>query len=699
MKVYPASAIHNVAVAGHNGVGKTTLVSALLHEAGAAPRFGRVEEGQAPTDFDPEEIERKISIGLGVASLEWKKKKVNLIDAPGYGIFVSEMICALRAADAALIVVDAVSGVEVQTEKAWKLADELGLPRLVVVNRMDRERADGGRVMDQLVRKFGRTCVCVEAPIGKEKGFRGVIDLIAIQGYLTDDAGKTTPSAMPEEFEKDAASLHEALVEMVAEGDDKLMESFFGQGNLTEDQMKPALREAIRTRRIAPVLFTAGGNRETGIEKLLDEIVDLLPTADAFQTVAKGKDGKSQALAVDPAGPPAAYVFKTISDPYSGRLTLFRVVSGSFKSDVTYWNATREQAERFGPVFSPLGKQMQTVPEIPAGDIGGVAKLKETLTGDSLGTKDKPFLFQPFEFPEPAISFAIEPKSKGDEEKISVALHKLIEEDPSLRFSRDADTHEFLLAGAGQLHVEIAVSRMKRKSGVEVILHPPKVPYRETITRPAEAHGRHKKQTGGHGQFADCKIRVRPLPRGADFEFVDDVFGGAIPRNFIPAVEKGIQDARKRGFLAGFPMVDFRVELYDGQYHDVDSSEMAFKIAGSLAYKEAMEKARPTILEPIMRVAIRAPQEYMGDLMGDLTSRRGRPSGMESEGDDSVIKAEVPLAEMISYAPVLRSITQGRGSFHMEMDHYEEVPRPLQEKLISEHAKHRKGEAAEPVEG
>jgi elongation factor G len=699
MKVYPASAIHNVAVAGHNGVGKTTLVSALLHEAGAAPRFGRVEEGQAPTDFDPEEIERKISIGLGVASLEWKKKKVNLIDAPGYGIFVSEMICALRAADAALIVVDAVSGVEVQTEKAWKLADELGLPRLVVVNRMDRERADGGRVMDQLVRKFGRTCVCVEAPIGKEKGFRGVIDLIAMQGYLTDDAGKTAPSAMPEEFEKDAASLHEALVEMVAEGDDKLMETFFGQGNLTEDQMKPALREAIRTRRIAPVLFTAGGNRETGIEKLLDEIVDLLPTADAFQTVAKGKDGKSQALAVDPAGPPAAYVFKTISDPYSGRLTLFRVVSGSFKSDVTYWNATREQAERFGPVFSPLGKQMQTVPEIPAGDIGGVAKLKETLTGDSLGTKDKPFLFQPFEFPEPAISFAIEPKSKGDEEKISVALHKLIEEDPSLRFSRDADTHEFLLAGAGQLHVEIAVSRMKRKSGVEVILHPPKVPYRETITRPAEAHGRHKKQTGGHGQFADCKIRVKPLPRGADFEFVDDVFGGAIPRNFIPAVEKGIQDARKRGFLAGFPMVDFRVELYDGQYHDVDSSEMAFKIAGSLAYKEAMEKARPTILEPIMRVAIRAPQEYMGDLMGDLTSRRGRPSGMESEGDDSVIKAEVPLAEMISYAPVLRSITQGRGSFHMEMDHYEEVPRPLQEKLISEHAKHRKGEAAEPVEG
>jgi elongation factor G len=335
------------------------------------------------------------------------------------------------------------------------------------------------------------------------------------------------------------------------------------------------------------------------------------------------------------------------------------------------------------------------VPEIPAGDIGGVAKLKETLTGDSLSAKDKPFLFSPIDFAEPAISFAIEPKAKGDEDKISSAIHKLVEEDPSLRFSRDADTHQFLLSGAGQLHVEIAVARMKRKSGVEVILHPPKVPYRETITRSAEGHGRHKKQTGGHGQFADCKIRIKPLTRGADFEFEDDTFGGSIPRGFIPAIEKGIQDVRRRGYLAGFPMVDFRVEVYDGQYHDVDSSEMAFKIAGSLAYKDAMEKARPTILEPIMKVAIQAPQEYMGDLMGDLTSRRGRPAGMETEGEDAVIRAEVPLAEMISYAPVLRSITQGRGSFTMEMDHYEEVPRPIQEKLISDHAKSKKAEVVE----
>ncbi len=695
MKVFPASAIHNVALVGHNGVGKTTLVSALLHTAGAVPRFGRVEEGAAPTDFDPEEIERKISIGLAAASLEWKKKKVNLVDTPGYGIFVSEMLCGMRAADAAILVVDAVGGVQVQTEKAWKVAEELGLPRLVVVHRMDRENADGSRVLDQLQKKFGRSCVAVQAPLGKEKGFRGVIDLISMQAHVTDEAGKTAAGPIPSESAAEAAALHEALVEMVAEGDDGLMEKFFSQGNLTEEQMHPALRAAIRSRKIAPVLFAAAGSHETGVEKVLDGIVDLLPAADGFQAVAKGKGGKSEALAVDPAGPAAAYVFKTISDPFAGRLTLFRVVSGTFRPDGTYTNVSRETAERFGPLFSPLGKQQQNVPEVTAGDIGGVAKLKETLTGDSLGAKDKPFLFAPFEFAEPAISFAIEPKAKGDEDKISTAIHKLVEEDPSLKFSRDADTHQFLLSGAGQLHVEIAVARMKRKSGVEVILHPPKVPYRETITRSAEGHGRHKKQTGGHGQFADCKIRIKPLVRGSDFEFVDDIFGGSIPKNFIPAVEKGIQDARRRGYLAGFPMVDFRVELYDGQYHDVDSSELAFKIAGSLAYKDAMEKARPTILEPIMKVAIQAPQEYMGDLMGDLTSRRGRPAGMETEGDEAVIRADVPLAEMISYAPVLRSITQGRGSFTMEMAHYEEVPRPIQEKLIADHAKTRKAEVVE----
>ncbi|MBL8112599.1 MAG: elongation factor G [Acidobacteria bacterium] len=695
MKVFSASNIHNVAVVGHNGVGKTTLVSALLHEAGAVNRFGRVEDGTAPTDFDPEEIDRKISIGLSVASLEWKKKKINLIDTPGYGIFESEMICGLRAADAALIVVDAVAGPEVQTEKAWKLCEELGLPRMIVVNRMDRERADGGRVMDQLIKKFGRRCTAIEAAIGREKGFRGVIDLVGMKGFLTDDAGRTTEGQIPAEFAADGQTLHEALVEMVAEGDDTLMEVFFSQGNLTEEQLLPALRAGVKDKRIVPVLFAAGGDHERGVEKILDEIVDILPTADAFSTVATAKDGHSVTVTADPAGPVGAFVFKTISDPYAGRLTLFRVYSGTVKADASYQNVSRDAVERFGPVSSPLGKTLQTVPEVPAGDIGCVAKLKETLTNDSLAGKDKPLSFHAIHFAEPAISFAIEPKSKGDEDKISLALHKLIEEDPSLKFSRDPDTHEFLLSGAGQLHVEIAVARMRRKSGVEVILHPPHVPYRETVTREAEAHGRHKKQTGGHGQFADCRIRVRPLTRGEDFKFTDNIFGGSIPRQYVPAIEKGIQESRKRGYLAGYPMVDFEVEVYDGQYHDVDSSEMAFKIAGSLAFKDAMERARPIILEPIMKVDIRAPQEYMGDLMGDLTSRRGRPSGMETEGDESVIRAEVPLAEMISYAPVLRSITQGRGSFHMEMGHYEELPRLQQDKLIAERAKHRKAEPAE----
>ena len=695
MKQYPASAIHNVVVAGHSGVGKTTLVSALLHEAGAVNRFGRVDDGSAPTDFDPEEIERKISIGLAVAALEWRKHKVNLVDTPGYGIFVSEMISGMRAADSVLLVVDAVAGIQVQTEKAWALADEYRLPRMVVVNRMDRENADGARVLEQLQKKFGRSCICVEAPIGREKGFRGVIDLIGMKGYLTDDSGKTAEGPIPEEFQAEASALHEQLVEMVAEGDDALMETFFGQGSLSEEQMLPALRRAIHDRRIVPVLFSACGAHETGAEKLLDEIVDLLPAADASQAVATNRDGKMETLTADPAGPTVAFVFKTVSDPFTGRLTFFRVLSGTVKADGSYLNTRRDTVERFGPVFSPLGKQTTTVPEVPAGDIGVVAKLKETLTSDTLCGKEQPVTVDPISFPEPAISFAIEPKSKGDEDKISTGLAKLIEEDPSLKFHRDPDSSELLLSGAGQLHVEIAVARMKRKSNVEVILHQPKVPYRETITRSAEAHGRHKKQTGGHGQFADCKIRVKPLPRGADFEFVDNIFGGSIPRNFIPAVEKGIQDARKRGYLAGYPMVDFQVELYDGQYHDVDSSEMAFKIAGSLAYKEAMEKARPTILEPIMKVEVRAPQEFMGDIMGDLTSRRGRPSGMDQMGDDAIVKAEVPLSEMLSYAAVLRSLTQGRASFSMEVGHYEELPRQLQEKLIAERAKTVKSATAE----
>ncbi|HEX9148608.1 MAG TPA: elongation factor G, partial [Thermoanaerobaculia bacterium] len=475
----------------------------------------------------------------------------------------------------------------------------------------------------------------------------------------------------------------EKLVEMVAEGDDTLMEKFFAQGTLQETELLPGLQKEIAARKIFPV-FCASSALQIGVRRVLDACVQLLPSPEETKVTGTGKDGKPVEVACDEKGHAVAQVFKTVSDPFAGRISYMRVYSGHFQSDGTYWNATKATPERFSGLFLPQGKEHLSVPEVRAGDIVAVAKLKETETGDSLSTKDHPVILPKIVVPEPAIAYAIEPKAKGDEDKISTALHKLIEEDPSLRFQRNEETKEFHLAGASQLHVEIAVARLKKRYGVEVILHPPKVPYRETITRRAEAHGRHKKQTGGHGQFADCKIKVEPLPRGSDFEFVDEIYGGSIPRNYIPAVEKGIQDVRKKGFLAGYPMVDFRVILIDGQYHDVDSSELAFKIAGALAYKDAMEKAKPTILEPVMTVEVNAPNEYVGDLMGDLSSRRGKVEGMESGDEDTVIRAQVPMSEMLTYGAQLRSITQGRGSFHLEFDHYSEVPHSIQEKIIAQ---------------
>jgi elongation factor G len=476
---------------------------------------------------------------------------------------------------------------------------------------------------------------------------------------------------------------HEKLVEMVAEGDDTLMEKFFSQGTLEEADLLPGLKHEIAARKIFPV-FCASSSLGIGVRRILDACVDLLPSPEGMKVEGTGKDGKPVEVVTDEKGHAVAQVVKTVSDPFAGRISYLRVKRGHFQSDGTYWNASKGVPERFSGLFLPQGKEHVNVPEARAGDIVAVAKLKETMTGDTLTVKEHPVVLPKLVVPEPAIAYAIEPKAKGDEDKISTALHKLIEEDPSLRFQRDEETKEFHLAGASQLHVEIAVARLKKRYGVEVILHPPKVPYRETITRRAEAHGRHKKQTGGHGQFADCKIRVEPLPRGADFEFVDEIYGGAIPRNYIPAVEKGIQDVRKKGFLAGYPMVDFRVILIDGQYHDVDSSELAFKIAGALAYKDAMEKARPTLLEPVMTIEINAPNEYVGDLMGDLSSRRGQVQGMESGEDETSIRALVPMGELLTYGAQLRSITQGRGSFHLEFSHYAEVPHSIQEKIIAQ---------------
>ena len=695
MKVYEPSAIRNVAVVGHGGCGKTSLVSAMLFDMGAVNRLGRVDDGTTVTDFDPDEVERRISLQTAIAYGEWRKSKVNLLDAPGYANFLSEARSALRVADAALVVVDSVAGVEVQTEKAWGYAADYGIPRLIVVNRMDRERASFLRALESLQGAFGRSVVPLAIPLGEEKGFVGVADLVAEKAdvYADDQSGKFQAVDVPPEVKEAAASWREKLVEMVAESNEDLMEEFFDKGTLPQEDFVRGLRQAVLGGRIFPVL-PASSLRNVGVHPLLDAIVDLLPSP-VDRGEVEGTDPVKKEPATrkpTPDAPFSAFVFKTVADPHAGRITLFRVYSGTFKSDTTVHNATRDVPERVGHLELLQGKTQTPVPELMAGDIGAVAKLKETQTGDTLCDKAHPIVYEPVVFAEPATTFAIEPKTRGDEDKISVALHRLMEEDPVLRLSVDSQTHEMLLSGMGQLHIEVVVGRLRKRYKVEVNLKKPRIPYRETIKGAAEGHGRHKKQTGGHGQFGDCKIRMKPLPRGSDFTFVDDIFVGSIPKNFIPAVEKGIQEARTKGFVAGYPMVDFQVELYDGQYHDVDSSEMSFKIAGSLAYKDAVAKCRPTLLEPVMKVEISVPQEYAGAVMGDLSSRRGRPQGMEPRGSMQVIKAEVPLAEMLSYDAELTSMTGGRGSYHMEMSHYDEVPGHLQDKIIATSRAERGGE-------
>jgi len=696
MKVYSGSEIRNVAIVGHNDTGKTTLVSQLLFNAGATTRLGKIEEGTTTTDFDPDEIDRKHSISAAVAYVEWKNTKINLLDTPGFGIFVMEAKGALRVADSAAVVVSAVTGVEVTTERVWKFAEEYELPRMVIMNKMDRERASFARTLEALQKKFGKEIVPLQLPMGEEHSFTGVVDLVPMKAYkyATDGSGKYDTLDIPSEYKADADSWREKLIEKVAEGDDTLMERFFEQGGLSQEELLDGLKREISHHQIFPLLLTSASHNIGG-HAILDAMVALLPGADEAKTIA-GKNAKGEDVTFERRAEafPAALVFKTFSDPFSGRVSLFRVYSGTLKSDTSYWNTARDHEERVGKLQVLQGKQQVPVAELRSGDIGAVAKLKDTATGDTLAAKDHSIVIKHIDYPEAAIAFAVEPKARGDEDKLGAAVTRIIEEDPTIKFHRDEQTKEFLISGQGQLHVEIIVKKLHTKYNVDVILHPPKVPYRETITRSADAHGRHKKQSGGHGQFADCKITMEPLPRGADFEFVDDIFGGAIPRQYIPAVEKGIQDARKKGYLAGYPVVDFRVRLTDGQYHDVDSSEMAFKIAGSLAFQDAMEKARPTLLEPIMHVDINAPSEYIGDLMGDLNSRRGRVEGVDAEGDSQTIKARVPMSEMLTYGSTLRSITQGRGSFHMEMSHYEEVPKQLQEKIIAESKKAKEQQAA-----
>jgi elongation factor G len=692
MKVYDAASIRNIAIVGHGGCGKTQLTSAMLFDAGMVNRLGRVDDGTTVTDFDEEEIARKHTLSASVAYIEWNKTKINLIDTPGFANFFSDTRAALRVADAVLVVVDAVSGSEVQTEKVWEAAEALGLPRLVVLNRIDRERASLERALESVRSALNRAIVPIQIPVGQEKGFRGVVDLVAMKAltFQVDGSGKMAEGPVPAELADEAQAARDALIEMVAEADDALMEKFFEAGSLTQEELETGLRAATTAGRIFPLLCTSA-TLNAGIQPVLDAIVTYLPSPAQARVKATDRSGAEVLVEAAESGPYAAFVWKTIADPFAGRINLFRVMRGTLKSDQTVHNQTKDAPERLGHLLVLQGKTQATVPEIKAGDLGAVAKLKDTATSDVLADKASALGFPPITFPEPVLAYAIEPKTRGDEDKISTAMHRLIEEDPSIRYSRDPQTKELLLSGQGQLHIEVTVAKLKRRFGVEVNLKPPRIPYRETIGASTEAHGRHKKQTGGHGQFGDCKIKVQPLPRGADFEFVDDIFGGAIPRQFIPAVEKGIQDARMRGFLAGFPMVDFRVTLFDGSFHAVDSNELSFKLAGSLAFKDAMSRARPTLLEPIMNVEVYAPSDHAGDLMGDLNGRRGRIAGMDTRGAMTVIKAQVPMAEMLTYEQHLTSATGGRGTYHMGYSHYEEVPSHLQTKIIAAAKAEREG--------
>jgi elongation factor G len=688
VKIYDGQNLRNVALVGHGDAGKTQLVSGLLFTAGMVNRFGKVDEGTSVTDYDEEEIQRKFSITVGLAYAEWGKVKINFLDTPGYNIFLHETEGALVAADSALLLVHGVAGVEVQTEKTWGFCEKFGLPRLIVINQLDRDRASFERTLEAVRGAFGRAVIPIQLPMGEEKNFRGVVDLVRMKAYLyeSNGSGKAQETEIPPNLKEAAEKAHEALVEMVAEGNDKLMEEFFDKGTIPIEDLVPGLRQAVAERRIFPVA-AAAALANIGSENLLNLIVDFLPAPVERGEVEGLEHAGGQPLKRKIADdePVAIYVFKTLADPFAGRVSYFKVMSGILKNEANLTNFNRGSAERLSHIAVVQGKAQTSVAELRAGDLGAVAKLKDTLTGDTLGDKGSPIIYPPVKLAEPAISFAIEPKSRGDEDKLSTAVHRILEEDLMLRFSRDPQTKEFLLSGAGQQHVEVAVSKLKRRFNLEVTLKAPKIPYRETIRAKVEAQGRHKKQTGGHGQYGDCWIKMEPLPRGAGFEFVNDIFGGAIPKNFIPSVEKGIIDAAAKGFLAGYPVVDFRVTLFDGSYHEVDSSDIAFKLAGSKAFKKCMEQARPCLLEPIMNVEISVPENYSGDIMGNLNGRRGRIQGMDAKGGSTVIKAQVPLAEMLTYASDLTSMTQGRGTYTMEYSHYDIVPQPIAEKIIAAH--------------
>jgi len=682
----PVDRIRNVVLIGHRGSGKTSLTEALLFEAGVVNRLGRVEDGSTVSDFEPDEHEREMSIGAGVASFEFSDRKINLIDTPGDPSFVADTLGALRVVDAAVVVVNAVMGVEVQTERLWSRADEGGLARLVFVNMLDRERADFFRTLDSLKEAFGSHVVATEIPIGSEHEVRGVIDLIDMRAfeYGGEGRGNAKEAEIPDDLKAQAEEYREKLMDEVAENSDELMERYLESEEISHEEVVTALKAGVTQGHLFPV--TCGvATKNLGTNRLLEALVEDVPSP-AMRGAIKALDADGNEIEVEPdeEGELLAYVFKTTADPYTGRINMLRVYSGTLGSDAQVFNATRKSKERIGQLAGPCGKETSTVDELGAGDIGAVAKLRDTRAGDVIAEKDTGISFPPLDLPAPVMAFAFEPKSKGDEEKAATAVRRLTEEDPTLDVHRDPQTGEHIIAGLTQVHVEVVVDRMKRRYGAEIELHPPQVPYLETIRKSAKAHGRYKKQTGGRGQFGDCHIEIEPAETGTGFEFVNAIKGGVIPTSFIPAVEKGIAEAMQGGVLAGYPMKDVRVRLYDGQHHSVDSSEMAFKIAGSMAFKQAAAEADPYLLEPIVQMTIAVPEDSVGDVVGDLNSRRGRPLGLEPKGSATEIKAEVPMSEVLDYAPDLRAITGGRGDYTMEFERYEEIPAHIAQKVIAE---------------
>lgn len=683
MEKYATEKIRNVGLFGHNDSGKTSLAEAVLYNAGVIKRLGKVDEGNTVSDFDPDEQKRGISVKATPLTFEWRGHKINLIDTPGFADFIGEVVSTLRVIDGAVFVISAVAGVEVQTEIIWKMADEYGYPRIVFVNKMDRENASFQRCLDQLTELYGSRVVPFQLPIGEEHQFRGVVDLIANKAFVYGEGGKAEETEIPPEMAEQVQAAREKVIEGAAEASDALMEKYLEGEELDEKEVLDALLSGVSEGTLVPVLC-GSATRNVAVDLLTAAMVNTLPSPLRLQEVRGTRRGGGEELSF-PAredAPLAALVFNTISDPYVGRLSYFRVFSGTLRSDSTVYNASRDREERVGQVFVVRGKTQIPVKELPAGDIGGVAKLSDTSTGDTLCDKENPILLPPIEFPEPIMSLAVEPLSKGDEDKLSTALARLAEEDPTLTVHRDTEVKQTIISGMGEMHLDIMMERMSRKFGVNVRTELPRVPYKETIRKTARAEGKHKKQTGGHGQFGIAWVEIEPLERGKGFEFVDKIVGGVIPKQFIPSVEKGIRKAMEEGYLAGYPIVDLRATVYDGKYHPVDSSDISFQIAGSLALKNAMAEADPFLLEPIMNVEILVPEAFMGDVMGDLNAKRGRILGMEAVGGLQRVRAQVPLAEMLRYSIDLRSITGGRGTFRMELSHYEEVPSHIAAKII-----------------